>query len=1272
MGRGGNQTTAEPPRNQPGDVFEKTSEGVHQDNLDLYAKALGIAEDTKIPDSDAVTDPYYECLHVLFERQAERTPHEVALVDNQSSYTYKELDEVSNLLAGFLRQKGFSLEDACGIHMERCAENVIAILATLKAGGGYCPVELAYPKALIGEVLSDLKPRVVLTKQKYVTNLSQEGPFVFCMDEGWVELLQSQASGYPLSAWRNAVEPNWNNLCYIIYSSGSTGKPKGIVAPHLSPVHSYLWRYNVSSYEVGDRVACNVFFVWEALRPLLKGATTYVIPDDVVYDSYRLVDYLEIHSITETLFTPSLLESVLNSLEHSGDLATRLTALKTLWLNGEVVTVTLRQRFLDAFPSSTRLLNTYSISECGEVAAHDLSNDFNLTYSPRFSPVGKPAAFADVLILGEDNLPVPYGESGELCVGGQGVGRGYLNRPDLTALAFVPHALRPGEQMYRTGDVARYLPDGTVEILGRCGSMVKLRGYSVVLGSVEVAMVNALGLKSCACTIQGAEGSEHKRLVAYIVPNKKDLKAVPDNVVAGEEMHGQVTHEDMAAFAADWSIDPVTGRSKAIMRAMSSHVASYAVPSVFVLLRELPMLPPPLGKLDRKSLPDPPALQPVRTFPAGYTMKPSADLSQLTGLIRGLMEEVLQLEPDTVCSDDDFMLLGGHSLAAARLSARLHEVLGTRVPVSRVIECRTPESLACGLLRVQLTGLVRGLMEEVLHLEPESVHDDDDFMLMGGHSLAAARLCARVQEVLSLRIPVSSVFENSTPGALGHALVNITLLAENKESAGYTGHAGGIQDVVAVMRKDAVLDSEMQELVTKGFMSPGTPTTLESATCIMITGATGFLGSFLLKELLTGDKYKGASLVCLVRGADGAKRLMGASAWEDCPSQQLLSHAMETGRVTVIRGDVGQDGMRMGVDDAEAWDHLVSNVDLVLHCAAHVNLSLPYQALHPGNVRGTLNIIRFAAHTRASLLYISSNAVFPWRVASTGARAAGEHSNCSPDLAGWKENTDLSALPLEELLTGYAQTKWVAEKLVWEAHKLGLPLTVFRLGNQCADCASGIYNPSDADMLIQAACLRLGSVPVVDGWRIEGTPVDFTAASIGAIGSEQCYIGQAFHIINPVPVSAQDILTTLQESGGYKPLQKVPLRQWMQDLQAWTSTTGAAVKVGEDSSAAQQAMLSVEAMLMAAEDSDADVATDRVPHVTAASSTSLSLASKWQMLWCPAVFDASSFDNALAHIGMERPPAMNAHNARTYLERMVRKGVLPAPSVSHEVKIDDW
>ena len=371
------------------------------------------------------------------------------------------------------------------------------------------------------------------------------------------------------------ADDDLERLAFVAYSSGTTGKPKGIANPHRAPVLSYDLRFGIRDLQPGDRVACNVFFVWEILRPLLRGATVVAVPDEASYDPPALVDLLSSKRITETLMTPTLLAAVLSRHPKIGS---RLPDLRTLWLNGEVVTTDLARRSLKVLPKVS-LLNCYSACETHEVACGDIGAliDNDATYCP----VGPPLDLEHTYILDESGQKVEAGASGELFVGGQLLARGYINRPDTTAAAFTPdpYSSAPGARMYRTGDQARILPSGLLEITGRVGSMIKLRGYSVVPGKVESAIVQYLAVRHCAVVAHG-EGLE-RQLVAYTV------------------------RDEASAERPALDINEI-GHDPAARKTLSPYLAQYMIPALWVEVEELPTHAVS-GKVDLKRLPSPPS-----------------------------------------------------------------------------------------------------------------------------------------------------------------------------------------------------------------------------------------------------------------------------------------------------------------------------------------------------------------------------------------------------------------------------------------------------------------------------------------------------------------------------------------------------------------------------------------------------------------------------------------------------------------------------------------
>lgn len=504
-------------------------------------------------------------LSALFIQQVQATPEAVALEDDTATYTYSELDHKFAALAHHLRDHGVIRDSLVGVLLGRSADYVIACLAALRAGGAFLVLELAYPPDLLADVIDDANPAVVVTYRAEVGKIKAGIPLI-TLDKQATEVNGHAKKPSPLPA-----DDDLERLAFVAYSSGTTGRPKGIANAHRAPVLSYNLRFGLCDLQPEDRVACNVFFIWEILRPLLRGATVVAVPDEASYDPVALVDLLSSKRITDTLMTPTLLATVL--ARHS-DIGARLPDLRTLWLNGEVVTTDLARRAIKALPRA-RLLNCYSACETHEIACGDIGD--MLDNEALYCPVGPPMDPKHTYILDESGQKVDAGVSGELFVGGSLLARGYLNRPETTAKAFTPNPFdsTPGARMYRTGDLARMLPSGLLEITGRVGAMIKLRGYSVVPGKVENAIVGHLAVSHCAVVAHG-EGLE-RQLVAYIVRDKENSADRP--VVGIDE----------------------SGHSPAARHTLSPYLAQYMVPALWVELAELPTHEVS-GKADLKSL----------------------------------------------------------------------------------------------------------------------------------------------------------------------------------------------------------------------------------------------------------------------------------------------------------------------------------------------------------------------------------------------------------------------------------------------------------------------------------------------------------------------------------------------------------------------------------------------------------------------------------------------------------------------------------------------
>ncbi|MER9677428.1 alpha/beta fold hydrolase [Mesorhizobium sp. M0208] len=581
--------------------------------------------------------PYPELpLHDQFRKQAALNPDAPAVVSQNGLLTYRELDDLSEILSRHLLEHGQSRGSRVGILMDTSPEYAIALFGILKTGAAYVVLDKAQPVAALKRMLEKACVEIVLTNNRFAASLPPDwSGLALSLDEGWEAQLGRASPANPEAVDLDAP-------AQIVFSSGTTGEPKGIVCPHRSAVCSYQWRYDALPYAPDEREAINIFLVWEIMRPILAGIPAYLIPDDVIYDPHQLVEYLERNRISRTLLTPSLLDVLVGS--GVLDVPFCLPDLRLIYLSGEVVTTALLARVKDVLPN-VKIINHYSVAETHDVTHIDLS-EIDPTTTQTVVPVGPPQHNASVYVLGEQRDPVPLGFLGEIFVGGDAVSHGYLNSPEMTRERFLPDPFRADGTMFRTGDLGRMLPGGQLEIIGRCAFMVKIRGYSVVPGAVEAALLRYSGICSAA-----------------VLPELDPTTGQPDRLIAYVVLR-----------------NGRKGWEAALRAHLKSELPHYAMPSDFIAVTELPIAAN--GKLDRSRLRD----------LAEEACTPVTSADEVESELRAAWRDLLQAEAADPA--DNFFDRGGHSLLAARLCTQLRKSLKVDLRVVEVFLNPTFEKLA--------------------------------------------------------------------------------------------------------------------------------------------------------------------------------------------------------------------------------------------------------------------------------------------------------------------------------------------------------------------------------------------------------------------------------------------------------------------------------------------------------------------------------------------------------------------------------------------------
>jgi amino acid adenylation domain-containing protein len=462
--------------------------------------------------------PDDNCIHELFETQVEKSPHSIAVVFEDQQLTYRELNRRANQLAHYLRRNGVQPNAFVALFMERSMEMVIGILGVLKAGGAYLPIDPDLPEERIQFLLQDARVRLLLTQNRLRTGLSDFAGGILCLDSDRSKLTaESQENPQPQAMGRHAA--------YVIYTSGSTGTPKGVVNIHDGLGNRIRWMQEAYRLTAADRVLQKTPYsfdvsVWEFLWPLSSGACLVLAQPGGQRDSAYLVQLIKSQQITTLHFVPSMLGAF---LQEPG--IEQCTSLRQVFCSGEALSYELQKCFFER--SMAALHNLYGPTEASiDVTAWECRRDKAINGVP----IGRPIANTQIYILGANLQPVPIGVSGELYIGGVGLARGYLNRPELTAEKFIadPFSDQPGARLYKTGDLARYLPDGNIEFLGRTDHQVKIRGFRIELGEIEAVLDQHPSVRESVVWTH-EDTPRDPRLLAYVVPKPQTGNSAEDS-----------------------------------------------------------------------------------------------------------------------------------------------------------------------------------------------------------------------------------------------------------------------------------------------------------------------------------------------------------------------------------------------------------------------------------------------------------------------------------------------------------------------------------------------------------------------------------------------------------------------------------------------------------------------------------------------------------------------------------------------------------------------
>lgn len=915
----------------------------------------------------------HKLLHELFEDKVAETPNRIAIVYKNKKISYKNLNEKANQVAHNLRQYAILLpDDLIALCLDRNEYRVIAILAVLKAGAAYVPLEPDYPEEKIHHIVSDARIKLIITQAKYHNKFNFHSKVINVLA---IELLSCSFSHAKKTNLQTKI--SGNNLAYAIYTSGTTGKPKGILQPHVNVVRLFQAtedKFHFTRFDIWTLFHSYVFdfSVWEIWGALLYGGKLIIPTSEQIQDPTLFYDLCSNEKITILNQTPTAFYQFIRPACMQFE-KKKLGHLRVIILGGEALNILMLRDWVNLygyeFPA---LINMYGITE---TTVHVTYKKLESTDMGPHSLIGKPISDQYVYVLDANLNILPIGAVGELYVGGAGLAREYLNQPKLTNEKFILNPFQKkfekirniSSRLYRTGDLVRITPRVELEYIGRIDRQVKIRGYRIELAEIENILLQYPGISQVSVCLKISPGDVGTTyLVAYYVSMDQ---------VDSSNLHEYVLKQ----------------------------LPSYIQPILFVSLDKLPLTTS--GKLDTKSLPSP--------VPAS-TQSYRAATTKQEKMICQAFASVLKLTK--VGIDDDFFSLGGDSISAIRLTTVLQNYFF--ISVTDIFKFKTPKLIA------RNTRFDKFALKKRLSMLKASY--DINVHLKKSNKLLLRKLTA--------------YFSNCSVFKINYSVKN------------------PIQNV-------------------------------------LLTGATGFLGSNILNELLQSTQYK---IFLIIRAASKEAALKKVNAIFKFYFKKTLDREP---RIVVFAGDI--EKKHLGLSLAE-YTHLLKNSDAVIHAAALVKHYGDYNQFYSANVLGTVNLLEFTKDARRKFFhYISTASVFY----DTDISRQGQPWFTEDDVV---EDSSKKA-------NYYLQTKREGEKLVHEYRKHGICSNIYRVGNLAfISKNSHMQRNKEENAFFNRICclLKLGLIPKELAME-EISPVDLTAQAIVKIFDKTKLNNKIYHVFNP-------------------------------------------------------------------------------------------------------------------------------------------------------------
>ncbi|CAO3630332.1 unnamed protein product [Cunninghamella echinulata] len=1022
----------------------------------------------------------------IFAANAKSHPERACVIEssdhgNTTTYTYQHIHHASNMVAHYLIEKGIRREDVVMIYAYRGVDLVIAIMGVLAAGATFSVIDPAYPPARQEIYLSVAKPRglIVISEAGKIAPSVREyikkEQDIICEIPGLKIGHDGALCGGTLPDSLNdvlnsvrgkasqdvdvAIGPD--SIGTLSFTSGSTGIPKGVRGRHFSLTHFYPWMGETFGISEKDKFTMLSGIAHDPIQrdiftPLFFGAELYIPTSEDIGIPGRLAEWMYRTQVTITHLTPAMGQLLSSHAQNE------IPTLKNAFFVGDILTKRDAAR-IQKYAPNVSVINMYGTTETQRSVSHFIvpprsSHPAFLSSQKDVIPAGTGMVNVQLLVVNRHDRTkmCGVGEIGEIYVRAPGLAEGYLRLPDATNEKFIPNwfvenpyeenskvdeSLVEGDawkkywfgkrdRMYRSGDLGRYLPDGTVECTGRADDQVKIRGFRIELGEIDTHLSQHPMIRENT-TLVRRDKNEDQTLVAYFVPVQN-----LDAAFASQDEDAAIEKENNnGGFVSQLKYKRLI---KNVRDYLKKKLPSYAIPSVFVPLIRMPLTPN--GKVDKNALPFPDTAQ----FNKNVTKETTAadnvtsNMSPIESLIHSIWQQLLPSPDPVIGLDENFFDIGGHSLIATRLIFEIRQ------------KCQVDAPL--GLVFAEPT--IRGLARQVTKLQ------NNEFLL------------------------AEEVDQNE----------------QNK------------QDVKEIVDYAADIDILSKEFLNESYEALPSSSNEQQRTFVL-TGATGFLGAFILGKLLN---YENTRVVCVVR----AKNSEGAY---ERTKQAAVSHGVwkdsweKDHRIEAVCGDLATERLGLSQED---WDRLCKEADSVVHNGALVHWVYPYHQLRAPNVVGTLWAMKLASSIKTkSFHFVSSTSVLDTaHYVSLGDKRVLE----TDDLEGSRLGLD----------AGYGQSKWVAEKLIMEARKRGMPATIIRPGYILGESHTGVTNTDDFIWRLMKGCVELGYIPSMAN-IVNLCSVDYVASVVAS----SAYYDQSsvklgvFQVTHPATFTFNDLFGTLSTYG---------------------------------------------------------------------------------------------------------------------------------------------